>query len=326
MTQEASASPGAGRYGRWLFAAGALLSLISAVYLVLYAWRHWEQLPPLRLSWNDGAWLVGAGMLYFSSLITTAAAWFYAVRALGGTMSAGSAGGVALTSQLGKYAPGNVAHHLGRAALASNRGLSLGLIAKASLMEIATVVLASGLVAGVTVLLVPETLDTFSSMGLDVRSNAILLAVVVVALAVGALGLATWLRRARDQLSLRRSDLLAGGVRMLACYCLGFLFAGLSYYAVARGFGQTVGVAPCIALYALAWVVGFITPGAPAGLGVRESILVVALTGSMGPAAISVAVAHRLITAIADAAGGGVGALALSATRSPRTPGAAVHE
>ncbi len=296
---------------RWLLLLGILLTIVSAGYLAAYAYKHWRQLPPLEWSPATVSWLLAAAVLYFSSLITTAMAWLCAIRTLGASTPLRAALGVALASQIGKYAPGNVAHHIGRAALAGNRGLPLGMVAKASLMEIATAVAASVFLAGGLLLLFPQSLGLLGGAGIDALDGRMWLAFAVAGAVAGAIGLAAWLRRARRELAWG-AGLASGLGRMLVCYGFSFLFAGVSYYAAARAFGQSPPLMPCVAIYALAWVAGFITPGAPAGLGVRETILVAALTGSLGPAAISVAIAHRLITALADAAAAGVGAVALS--------------
>ena len=68
---------------------------------------------------------------------------------------------------------------------------------------------------------------------------------------------------------------------------------------------------------AVGWVgVGSRQPpqdGAPAGLGVREAILVATLSGSIGPtAAVTAAIAHRLLSAAVDAGAFAAGVLLLS--------------
>lgn len=310
MTQDAAAPGGGGRRG-WLLVLGALLSLASVGFLFLYIRKHWSELPPFHATWTAAALLLAACGLYFTSLLTTSGAWLYGLRALGSGLAAQPAFGVALTSQIGKYAPGNIAHHLGRAALAGHRGVPVMTTAKVSLMEIAAAVAAASLVTTVMGAMSPTAWTLLRRVPLgDPR----LLALLGVAALIGVLsvyGFKSWLRRAQRELSWGRT-LLAGSTRMLGCYALSFLFAGLSYYAVARAFAPAANPALCVAAYALAWVVGFITPGAPAGLGVRETILVVATGGALGPAAVSIAIVHRLVTAVGDAAGAGAGALILS--------------
>lgn len=52
---------------------------------------------------------------------------------------------------------------------------------------------------------------------------------------------------------------------------------------------------------AAAWIAGFITPGAPAGVGIREAILVLSLTQLFDASlAVIVTFMYRLITVVGD--------------------------
>ncbi len=54
-------------------------------------------------------------------------------------------------------------------------------------------------------------------------------------------------------------------------------------------------------MVALAWLVGFVTPGSSAGIGVREAVLIAALEGTLGaPASALIALALRLVTVGGD--------------------------
>src|SRR5687768_12327760 len=54
--------------------------------------------------------------------------------------------------------------------------------------------------------------------------------------------------------------------------------------------------------FALAWALGYVTPGAPAGLGLREAVLAIGLSPVLGEAqAFALALAYRLVTVAADA-------------------------
>jgi uncharacterized membrane protein YbhN (UPF0104 family) len=56
-----------------------------------------------------------------------------------------------------------------------------------------------------------------------------------------------------------------------------------------------------VASFSLAWVVGFVTPGAPGGLGVREGLLLLMLAPVYSPASASVLViALRIATTVGD--------------------------
>ena len=78
-----------------------------------------------------------------------------------------------------------------------------------------------------------------------------------------------------------------------------------------RGRPAPSGAAPLslsVVVFAVAWVAGLITPGAPGGLGVRESIITLGLGGVIGePAALTAALMHRAVSVTGDAIAFGLG-------------------
>lgn len=56
-----------------------------------------------------------------------------------------------------------------------------------------------------------------------------------------------------------------------------------------------------VAGYIIAWVLGFVVPGAPGGIGVREFVLTLLLGNVVGKELIlTLSILHRLITIIGD--------------------------
>ena len=87
---------------------------------------------------------------------------------------------------------------------------------------------------------------------------------------------------------------------------MNFLLAGAALDLLARGvFGEaTSQFALLSGIFAIAWVAGFITPGAPGGLGVREAILVTVLTPLYGGGtAVALTIVLRICTFAADGLG-----------------------
>ena len=75
-----------------------------------------------------------------------------------------------------------------------------------------------------------------------------------------------------------------------------FLSGGLALALLLPDAGLAV-LGPALLGFGTAWTLGFLTPGAPAGLGVREAVLVALLTPSAGePAALTAALAFRAAT------------------------------
>jgi uncharacterized membrane protein YbhN (UPF0104 family) len=77
-------------------------------------------------------------------------------------------------------------------------------------------------------------------------------------------------------------------------------------------------LAVVVSLYSVAWIAGVLTPGMPAGLGVREAILVQGLSPLLGAAeALACALLFRLLTTLADAIVFGIGMLMLRLAARP---------
>ncbi|WP_061216141.1 hypothetical protein [Leptospira santarosai] len=57
----------------------------------------------------------------------------------------------------------------------------------------------------------------------------------------------------------------------------------------------------CISAFVISWIIGFVVPGAPGGLGVKEATLVILLTGTASESTIvTVAMVHRIISVFGD--------------------------
>jgi glycosyltransferase 2 family protein len=81
-----------------------------------------------------------------------------------------------------------------------------------------------------------------------------------------------------------------------------------------------------VGAYSLSWVVGFLAVFAPAGLGVREAVMIATLhSQTIGPIALTVALVQRAISVVADAATGGA-AVGLIGRRQLRQLRAASRE
>ncbi len=104
-----------------------------------------------------------------------------------------------------------------------------------------------------------------------------------------------------------------------------FFMAGSFYPYVAAVADVPLAQAPLIAAsYAFAWVMSMVLLVMPAGLGIREGILVLLLAGPVGPMAGVLAVASRLWTLVSEGVGLLAALLVYLALRSRDTPPANV--
>jgi uncharacterized membrane protein YbhN (UPF0104 family) len=87
-------------------------------------------------------------------------------------------------------------------------------------------------------------------------------------------------------------------------YAVYFLIYGTVPWLVLLLRTGEVGLCPfgyVISVFAASWLVGFITPGAPGGIGVRETALILGLTPAAGePLSVAVALLARIMSLIGD--------------------------
>lgn len=274
--------------------AGIVVVVLSIAFLVMHMRENWSVLVSQDLRKVDLGLVVLSGGCYALSVLTTSLAWPAILKVLEMPLPARMGIAIGLTAQVGKYLPGNVMHYFGRAALAARQSITLAQSGTTTIVELAAAPIAATLYVLVCVLIEPSVKDTLAQLPVvwDVRA-------VLIPLAAAAFALWVLVRKfdISPYVSVR---LWAGPVAALIC---SFGLAGLSFFfviqAVTDGTSITWGSAG--AVFALAWLAGFLVPGSPAGLGVREALIIAFLTPSLGVApTIVCALMHRILTAAMD--------------------------
>ena len=275
-----------------------VLGIAVVAFVVVALWRNWDavrddldQLTVADLALSTALGFVGVFGLW--------AAWYAVLAGLGERMPRHDSMVTFYAGQLGKYVPGSVwqaviqaelgrRHHISRTKMYLTLALWMGIL-----------VAVGGLVS-LLVLLEPE------------QEIATLW---VVAAAVGGLvGLALLLHRkgfvrALAIISRRtgRSFELDPVESPYNWYSIGlslltWIVFGLHAWAIARPLGASAGdVAAVIGAFTLAWVVGVLAVPIPAGLGLREAVLVLTLGAVLGrPGAIALALVSRFELVVVD--------------------------
>lgn len=294
---------GATRIYRWLGLAAVVLSL---AYFVRFAVRNAGSLP--RLTWDAAtvAGLTGSVLIYLVFVLLAGVIWYILLRSVGEPARPRAALAIFAVAQFGKYVPGNVAHLAGRVVLAVQAGFVRERVLATIALEIAWAVLSSVSVAGGALALAgAQGLVT----GIAAPPAAVLAGVAGAALLVPFAGAAV-LRHLPERVRAKVPGLsevqVPGPWPLAACFVIGCLsmlllsaIPALLNASVFGGGGQQY--LTVAGVFALAWVVGFIAPGAPAGLGVRDAILMAGLTPLYGAgAALGVTVVMRVVTTAGD--------------------------
>ena len=209
-------------------------------------------------------------------------------------------------ANVGKYLPGNVMHYAGRNLLGSQLGWKHSDIIISSFLEIMLVFISACIIS--VVFSYSRFIEIMQSAWEQIRGSGLIIPALAL-LAVLA-GTAVWLLIKNDALRkklefIRRPGFWLLFAKTFLIYSLSFLIPGiilvLIYQTVLDVEVTLSSIITIISASVLSWLAGFITPGAPGGLGVKESILLLMLGSIYGRGnTLLAALIHRLISILGD--------------------------
>ncbi len=237
-------------------------SVLAIAGIVFIAFRLNDYSSQLDLSRFDAfTWTVVAvyAVIYGLANIMLALAWWNLLDYFGATTSKLWSVRVYGLTQLAKYVPGNIMHFASRQAMGLAVDIPGWSLVKSSVWELGLISIAGALFS---ILVLPQFLP-------------IVTAPMVLTMYVGILLII--------MLGLKRHVSLSVA-RAFGCYIVFLIISGMVFVGVLALLGGESSIDPwhvilyCSA-FVVAWLVGLVTPGAPAGVGVRELVLVVLLRG-----------------------------------------------
>lgn len=281
------------KVAQWIFAAVVLFFAASSLAT---QWTKLEtRLPHIHFQWE---WIAAATVLILITYALLIEGWRRILVAWDSHLPFGVAARIWFLSNLGRYVPGNIWSLTAMGVMAKRRGLS-PIAAAGSSVIMQTVSLATG-----TAIVIVTGAKLLGQPAL-VGASVLILVVVLLAAPRFLPPLASWIG------GLIGRDIAPPSVPATSIWTAAFastlswLFYGIAFELFVHGL---LGAAPggpssYIAVYTAAYILGFISPIAPAGLGVREFTLA-AFMVQLGLAneadAALVALAARLWLTIAE--------------------------
>ncbi|MBO0830932.1 MAG: flippase-like domain-containing protein [Actinobacteria bacterium] len=228
------------------------------------------------------------------------------LRSLGSPLPYSAAAKVVFIGQLGKYLPGKVSSLVASMELGRAYQVPRSRSASALVLQLLVGVVTALIAAVVTLPFVRGSLPSWW---------AVLAVPVVLALLYPRVlnGIISLLLRVARQPPLEKPLTVSALVRPMAWFMVSWLLYGLQIWILAVTLGSPPGKTALVAVggFAVAWAAGFVIVFVPAGVGVRDFLLLGVLT-PLWPAhsgdALVVVLASRLITTVADLACAGLAA------------------
>lgn len=291
------------------FLVVVLALLVTA--LVDQGGKLWDQVQKLSLPVLLLAFAAQLGGL-IGSLMT----WRELLADLGSRLSIADAWRINFIGQLAKYIPGSIWPVVAQTELGADRGIPRGQSAVSVLLSYAVVTVSGALVAVATLPFAEgATLAHYFWVLFVIPIGVLLLSPPVMN------RILRFLLRVLRRQPLERGMSVRGLLRAGAWALLMWLSNGAMTYVLVRQLGDHHADTFLIAVgaYALAWVVGFVAIFAPAGAGVREAIMVAALTNrTTSSVALTVALVTRGLSVVGDALTGAVAAALVGHSRLKR--------
>jgi len=256
------------KVAQWIFAAAVL---VFAAHSLATQWAKLEtRLPHVQFQWQ---WIVGATAIVLITYALLIEGWRRVLVAWDSHLPFSDAARIWFLSNLGKYVPGNIWSLTAMGVMARRRGLS-AMAAAGSSVIMQTVSLATGTA------IVMVTGAKLLGQPLLVGASVLILVAALLAAPRFLPPVTRWIGGliGRD---ITPPTVPATSIWIAALTStLSWLFYGIAFALFVHGvLGSAKGeLSSYIAVYTAAYILGFISPIAPAGLGVREFTLAAFMT------------------------------------------------
>lgn len=268
-----------------LHLAGSLLAIGGIVFVGLRLYTYGGQIDFSNFKTRNWFQLGGLALIYGLANILLAMGWYFLLEHFGATPRRKKAIQIYGVTQLAKYVPGNIMHFASRQAMSVAAGMGGWAVAKASIWEIGLLVFSGSCFA---ILILPQYVAPISNRwALYIFLFFIAFVTVCFYRFAGA--------RPTKSFILYFLFLTVSG-----CVFIGALYI----ISTTEQLEFTFSVPQLISItsaFIIAWLGGFVTPGAPAGVGVRELIILFLLGSSISEAGLVVTIVlSRLISVAGD--------------------------
>ena len=277
-----------------------IIVFLSFWFIVEKFWEHHNWLRTSALNYEFLITIFICSIIYGLSEFLLSFAWRRLLKICGHKdISANICNRIYGKSQIAKYIPGNVFHVVGRHILGSQAGIKNIVLAGATIYEILGLISISVLIG-------------FSGMIMFGLSNIyfslfqiILILFFTIVLTSLITALAPYLMSLRGIILPYRGiwETVIDISKVYVFYFIFFLIAGMLLVIIVNLFLDIdINItAKLVVIFSIAWLAGFIIPGAPGGIGVREAVIIFFITPIIGEAqSVAIAIALRFVTLLGD--------------------------
>lgn len=278
---------------------GIIFVILSCAYVV----KHFidtNALSILKDRWHDFIWIIVLGsFIYLAANFALSLAWCDLLK-LQEDVKISNKKIIAIHAftQIGKYLPGNVMHFIGRYAATKRAGASHKTLLLANTMESICLVFIGGIITTLGSFTLIENFTGYPPLNIFyVISLLIITGILIFSIVCySSKSFKKWLMVTIIKLYSIRI------IRIICYYILFFIIGGIISYELYKQITpiNNISFISIVSVMSLSWVIGYVTPGASAGIGVREAIFTILLSDLTAGVAPLIAVCYRIITIFGD--------------------------
>lgn len=247
-----------------------IIFIISLLFIAYISYNNYDNIKESLIfdRKNILLELLFLSLVYAISLIFVAIAWQNILSLLSNKKLSLLLILVWLKSNIYKYLPGNIFNYVYRQLISKKMGVSHKVLLESNIVEAILIISTSILISSIILLLVYDF--TFNEYFSLINTNYIY---IVISFFITVF----WYLYKYRQIK------VINYWKSIACYMIFFIGIGGSVYFVLN-YQMNIEFSFLLitAIYTFAWLVGFITPGASGGIGVREGVFIILLHGVLG--------------------------------------------
>jgi hypothetical protein len=286
-------------------------SIVAIIFFSYFFYEHFPSFPHFELSSQNLLIVTICICLSILSTFLSGLIWHLFLLDYHGKVFFSDTQTIFLISQLGKYFPGNFGHFLGRFVFAKKIEIPHNITLTTLALEIISMVVTSLLIILMSFLFfdthLPGLLSYISFQDFLILGSLLIISPWLFITILNKFFF-KWLNRLFGIKRIRfpRFSTLLKAIFLFSCWF--FLFGLITKLLTLFLFNINVQWVQVTGLYSLAWLSGYLSPGAPAGLGVRELMIILLFSPliGIGPAT-AIGGILRVITTLADLFSFGIG-------------------
>lgn len=287
------------------FASYAIVA-VALWYFVHALYSRMDEIPPI--DWNLRSIVAAAlsvvGIVF--TILVTGYLWRALLKDHDVSLKPRTAMWIMAISQFGKYLPGNVGHFAGRAALGKTVGVPISAAVNTMLVDVLWHVAIGFAFAALALLTVSETLASHLPEELGVLEMGLITVALLFLPWIGITLLNRWMPGLSRRLGggnliatpTLKTAIVVSLLILLGMHTLGAILKmqAVWIFGVKEGGYYTLTI-----LFITSWVIGYVMPGSPGGVGIREAMMVLLLTPVVGAgAAVGLSISMRLTNILGD--------------------------